>query len=170
MFVSDPHRLVSTVTRAAHLTALTHPTLSNAGSTHPNIAKQCIHRDIKPENILINQAGVVKLCDFGFARNINSAARPADPTPTPAARQLQLEREAQLLGLRSASQVARAEWGASEELVFTSGQQKENAVGGAGRQALTEYVATRWYRAPELLVGEVYYDTKIDIWAIGCVT
>lgn len=38
------------------------------------------------------------------------------------------------------------------------------------RQALTEYVATRWYRAPELLVGEVYYDFKIDIWAIGCVT
>lgn len=38
------------------------------------------------------------------------------------------------------------------------------------RQALTEYVATRWYRAPELLIGEIYYDAKIDIWAIGCVT
>ena len=34
---------------------------------------------------------------------------------------------------------------------------------------LTDYVATRWYRAPELLVGDTQYGPKVDIWAVGCV-
>lgn len=33
----------------------------------------------------------------------------------------------------------------------------------------TDYVATRWYRAPELLVGDVHYGPAVDVWAIGCV-
>lgn len=33
----------------------------------------------------------------------------------------------------------------------------------------TDYVATRWYRAPELLVGDTQYGTSVDVWAIGCV-
>ncbi|XP_028131093.1 cyclin-dependent kinase-like 1 isoform X1 [Diabrotica virgifera virgifera] len=69
----------------------------------------CIHRDIKPENILLTATGVVKLCDFGFARMLNPG---------------------------------------------------EN---------YTDYVATRWYRAPELLVGDTQYGTPVDVWAIGCV-
>ncbi|XP_065212940.1 cyclin-dependent kinase-like 1 isoform X3 [Planococcus citri] len=69
----------------------------------------CIHRDIKPENILITEQGVVKLCDFGFARMMSPG---------------------------------------------------EN---------YTDYVATRWYRAPELLVGDTMYGPPVDIWAIGCV-
>jgi len=35
--------------------------------------------------------------------------------------------------------------------------------------ALTEYVSTRWYRAPELLVGAPVYSHSVDVWAIGCI-
>jgi len=34
---------------------------------------------------------------------------------------------------------------------------------------MTDYVATRWYRAPELLVGDTKYGPQVDVWAIGCV-
>ncbi|XP_067277002.1 cyclin-dependent kinase-like 1 isoform X1 [Pseudorasbora parva] len=33
----------------------------------------------------------------------------------------------------------------------------------------TDYVATRWYRAPELLVGDTQYGPPVDVWAVGCV-
>ena len=34
---------------------------------------------------------------------------------------------------------------------------------------LTEYVVTRWYRAPELLCESKTYDSKVDVWSVGCV-
>jgi mitogen-activated protein kinase 1/3 len=34
---------------------------------------------------------------------------------------------------------------------------------------LTEYVVTRWYRAPELLAGNENYSTGVDVWALGCI-
>ncbi|XP_061700931.1 MAPK/MAK/MRK overlapping kinase-like [Syngnathoides biaculeatus] len=33
----------------------------------------------------------------------------------------------------------------------------------------TEYISTRWYRAPECLLTEGYYSLKMDIWSAGCV-
>ncbi|KAF0295570.1 Cyclin-dependent kinase-like 2 [Amphibalanus amphitrite] len=72
-------------------------------------AQNIIHRDIKPENVLISGLGVLKLCDFGFARPL----------------------------------------------------------AGPGENC-TDYVATRWYRAPELLVGDTRYGREVDVWAAGC--
>ncbi|KAK5781602.1 cyclin-dependent serine/threonine protein kinase SGV1 PWA37_004496 [Arxiozyma heterogenica] len=42
--------------------------------------------------------------------------------------------------------------------------------GGAGSGAkYTSVVVTRWYRAPELVLGDKYYTTAVDIWGVGCV-
>ncbi|XP_030288918.1 cyclin-dependent kinase-like 5 isoform X5 [Sparus aurata] len=69
-----------------------------------------VHRDIKPENLLISSDDVLKLCDFGFARNLSE-----------------------------------------------------------GTDAnYTEYVATRWYRSPELLLGAPY-GKAVDMWSVGCI-
>eukprot|EP00092_Neocalanus_flemingeri_P017047 GFUD01018435.1.p1 GENE.GFUD01018435.1~~GFUD01018435.1.p1 ORF type:complete len:373 (+),score=86.30 GFUD01018435.1:62-1180(+) len=34
---------------------------------------------------------------------------------------------------------------------------------------LTEYVATRWYRAPEIMVNSKGYSQSIDMWSVGCI-
>lgn len=34
---------------------------------------------------------------------------------------------------------------------------------------MTEYVATRWYRAPEIMLTFKQYTKSIDVWAVGCI-
>lgn len=45
---------------------------------------------------------------------------------------------------------------------------KRLILGGPGVK-YTDYVATRWYRSPELLVGDTEYGKGVDIWACGCI-
>ena len=66
------------------------------------------HRDIKPENMLC-KGDVVKIADFGLAREIRS------------------------------------------------------------RPPFTDYVSTRWYRAPEVLLRSPHYNSPIDTMACGCI-
>ncbi|XP_064240771.1 mitogen-activated protein kinase 15 isoform X3 [Aotus nancymaae] len=40
---------------------------------------------------------------------------------------------------------------------------------GPESQALTEYVATRWYRAPEVLLSSHRYTLGVDMWSLGCI-
>jgi len=65
-----------------------------------------MHRDLKPENLL-SKGDIVKLADFGLAREINS------------------------------------------------------------QPPFTDYVSTRWYRAPEILLRSTSYGSEVDIFAMG---
>ena len=46
----------------------------------------------------------------------------------------------------------------------SSSDARENLVG-----FMTEYVATRWYRAPEIMLTFQEYTTAMDIWSVGCI-
>lgn len=38
-----------------------------------------------------------------------------------------------------------------------------------GQGALTAYVATRWYRAPEIMLSWCGYTKAVDMWSVGCI-
>ncbi|XP_071500666.1 LOW QUALITY PROTEIN: serine/threonine-protein kinase MAK-like [Diadema antillarum] len=67
------------------------------------------HRDMKPENLLCSGPELIKIADFGLARETRS------------------------------------------------------------RPPYTDYVSTRWYRAPEVLLRSTNYSSPIDMWAVGCI-
>lgn len=37
------------------------------------------------------------------------------------------------------------------------------------RPPYTDYVSTRWYRSPEILLKSTYYNSPVDIFALGCI-
>lgn len=49
-------------------------------------------------------------------------------------------------------------------MVKASGAQSGGKAG-----MMTEYVATRWYRAPEIMLSFKMYTKSIDVWAVGCI-
>ncbi|XP_004695517.1 PREDICTED: serine/threonine-protein kinase MAK isoform X2 [Condylura cristata] len=67
------------------------------------------HRDMKPENLLCMGPELVKIADFGLARELRS------------------------------------------------------------QPPYTDYVSTRWYRAPEVLLRSSVYSSPIDMWAVGSI-
>lgn len=55
--------------------------------------------------------------------------------------------------------LARAQLGSNEDDMMTV---MPNAI-------LTDYITTRWYRAPEVMTSWTEYTTAIDVWATGCI-
>jgi len=45
----------------------------------------------------------------------------------------------------------------------------ENSANVGGTMLLTEYVVTRWYRAPEIMLACHQYTKPIDVWSVGCI-
>lgn len=37
------------------------------------------------------------------------------------------------------------------------------------RPPFTEYISTRWYRAPEIILRHSFYNSPADMWAVGCI-
>jgi len=60
-----------------------------------------------------------------------------------------------------------------ENLLWTDGVLKIADLGQAreirSRPPFTDYVSTRWYRSPELLLRATMYNSPIDLWACGCI-
>jgi len=64
--------------------------------------------------------------------------------------------------LNSECLVKVADFGLARSVNDIDGENAQNPV-------LTDYVATRWYRAPEILLGSTKYTKGVDMWSIGCI-
>jgi len=51
----------------------------------------------------------------------------------------------------------------------SDGSDPDSSPGDSVSTFMTEYVVTRWYRAPELLLSCAEYTSAIDVWSVGCI-
>uniref|UniRef100_A0A7S0RHL1 Mitogen-activated protein kinase n=1 Tax=Pyramimonas obovata TaxID=1411642 RepID=A0A7S0RHL1_9CHLO len=64
--------------------------------------------------------------------------------------------------LNSECQVKLADFGLARSVAQLEEETSANPI-------LTDYVATRWYRAPEILLGSTKYTFGVDMWSSGCI-
>ena len=145
----------------AHVQWLLYQLLRGVKAIHSAMA---LHRDLKPSNLLVNKNCDLKICDFGLARGVDESRSPLRRRVAAATEghakgdakvntKGEVEVEDDCVGVEVGGEVAR-EVGLVDEPVHAP---------------LTEYVVTRWYRAPELLVQNHSYGAGVDMWSIGCV-
>lgn len=140
------------------------------------------HRDLKPKNILANSDCKLKICDFGLARPaFNDMPQVGGPLlrylPGCSAQRrrgclrcLRRCRDSYVQGLRQVPSPLPSSPSASVSPVFPPFHHSHcthmpPACPPAQTVFWTDYVATRWYRAPELC-GSFFakYSPAIDIW------
>lgn len=64
--------------------------------------------------------------------------------------------------------VKLADFGLARSVGEGGAVQREGG-GDSGVGTMTDYVATRWYRAPEILLGSSSYTKGVDMWSLGCI-
>lgn len=142
MCTSDLQKLIRTgaTLLEIHVVALLYNLLLGLRYLH---SAGVYHRDLKPANCLVNADCTVKICDFNLAC--------LDPN---------CPGEVETQSPSHASQ---------DDTKIYESDDETNKPSMCKQRSLTKHVASRWYRAPELILVQPNYTEAIDIWAAGCI-
>jgi serine/threonine protein kinase len=112
-------------------------------------SKGYMHRDLKPENILLMR----------LRRRRRSTTRDDDP------------QEEEIICKVSDFSLTRtaSPFATSGGTTMPTTIHHAMVVVAGDNKAMTSYVSTRWYRAPEVLLCAPQYSTPVDMWALACI-
>jgi len=144
----------------AHVKGFLRQLLRGVAHVH---ASGLMHRDLKPDNVLLTAGGVVKLADFGHAGE--ALERSAGDFEVDAGAGTGAGAGAALGAPGAAGAVAPPARASSVA---------QRVLGAAAARLLAPRayfyrVVTLWYRAPELLLGALFYSPAVDMWAVGAI-
>ncbi|WRT64328.1 uncharacterized protein IL334_001260 [Kwoniella shivajii] len=106
------------------------------------------HRDMKPENLLVTTTGLTDYLTAGTLAQINNSRIEGSGVPPPTEDQIKYEKDVRVI-------VKLADFGLARAT--------------NSKPPYTEYVSTRWYRAPEVLLRSTDYGAPVDMWALGTI-
>lgn len=110
------------------------------------------HRDMKPENLLVTTTGLADYLTASALHQINHSRTGTLPDELPRGhdgRELpRFEKDVSVI-------VKLADFGLARATT--------------SKPPYTEYVSTRWYRAPEVLLRSTEYGPPVDMWALGTI-
>ena len=132
-----------------------------------------IHRDLKPANILANKNCDLKICDLGLGRaevyeydemelreKQNKTKKKPKKTKKTEDKDKKDKKDKDNKDKKDKKDKDKNKDNKDKDNVEEEEEEEPD---------LTEYVITRWYRAPEVILCPSHYSKAVDIWSVGCI-
>jgi serine/threonine protein kinase len=133
-----------------------------------------IHRDLKPANILANKNCDLKICDLGLGRAevFDWAEMELLDKQNKLVKKTKKKKKSEDKDKKNKDKDKKDKKDKDKDKKDKDKKDKNKDNDEEEEEEepeLTEYVITRWYRAPEVILCPSHYSKAVDIWSVGCI-